>query len=31
MENWSLWWDVKIFLKTFLSGFSDKNAYWIEL
>jgi putative colanic acid biosynthesis UDP-glucose lipid carrier transferase len=27
MENWSLWWDVKIFLKTFLSGFSDKNAY----
>jgi putative colanic acid biosynthesis UDP-glucose lipid carrier transferase len=27
IENWSLWWDVKIFLKTFLSGFSDKNAY----
>lgn len=27
MENWSLWWDAKIFLKTFLSGFSDKNAY----
>jgi putative colanic acid biosynthesis UDP-glucose lipid carrier transferase len=27
MENWSLWWDVKIFLKTLLSGFSDKNAY----
>ncbi len=27
MENWSLWWDVKIFLKTFLSAFSDKNAY----
>jgi putative colanic acid biosynthesis UDP-glucose lipid carrier transferase len=23
MENWSLWWEVKIFL----SGFSDKNAY----
>ena len=27
MENWSLWWDAKIFLKTFLSGFNDKNAY----
>jgi putative colanic acid biosynthesis UDP-glucose lipid carrier transferase len=26
MENWSLWWDVKIFLKTFLLGFNDKNA-----
>jgi putative colanic acid biosynthesis UDP-glucose lipid carrier transferase len=27
IEHWSLWWDIKIFLNTFLSGFSDKNAY----
>jgi putative colanic acid biosynthesis UDP-glucose lipid carrier transferase len=27
MENWSLILDIKIFLKTFISGFTDKNAY----
>lgn len=27
MENWTLWLDTKIFLKTLLSGFSDNNAY----
>lgn len=27
MENWSLWLDVKVFLKTFFKGFTDKNAY----
>jgi lipopolysaccharide/colanic/teichoic acid biosynthesis glycosyltransferase len=26
-DYYKSWWDVKIFLKTFLSGFSDKNAY----
>ncbi|MFQ3323026.1 MAG: putative colanic acid biosynthesis UDP-glucose lipid carrier transferase [Pseudomonadales bacterium] len=27
MENWSLILDIKIFLKTFIGGFTDKNAY----
>jgi putative colanic acid biosysnthesis UDP-glucose lipid carrier transferase len=27
IENWSLWFDVKIILKTILKGFFNKNAY----
>lgn len=27
IRHWSLWWDVKIILKTILSGFGGKNAY----
>lgn len=27
LENWSLWLDVKIILKTFINGFVNKNAY----
>jgi len=27
IENWSLWFDLKIILMTFLNGFINKNAY----
>ena len=27
IENWSLWFDIKIILLTFLKGFINKNAY----
>lgn len=27
IENWSLWFDIKIILLTILRGFTDKNAY----
>ena len=27
IKNWSLWFDIKIILLTFLRGFNDKNAY----
>ncbi|MBR1477821.1 MAG: undecaprenyl-phosphate glucose phosphotransferase [Lachnospiraceae bacterium] len=27
IENWTLWFDIKIILKTFFTGFVNKNAY----
>jgi putative colanic acid biosynthesis UDP-glucose lipid carrier transferase len=27
IENWSIWLDMRIILKTLIRGFSDKNAY----
>ena len=27
IENWSLWFDIRIILMTLWSGFTDKNAY----
>jgi len=27
IENWSIWLDIRIILKTLIRGFSDKNAY----
>ena len=27
IENWSVWFDLRIILKTLVKGFSDKNAY----
>jgi len=27
IQNWSLWWDMKIIIKTVFKGFFDKNAY----
>lgn len=27
IENWSMWFDIKIIIKTFFTGFINKNAY----